>query len=204
MPVLLLQAPAPDETLPLTRIGGRPLAPPGFAWPACGECAAPLSFLAQARLRDASPSFADRLLLFFKCDGTLCAGGAPGSNANHTPCFALDGLAPLDPPDAPEGVSPAVRLLEGLRQVPYESTYEEARVLVTDPDFVYGHLGDPAESVSEFVPTCAKCDVPMQFVLQLEQGWDEETAMNFNGVTAFSYICPQCWEVGSSFVDDFY
>jgi hypothetical protein len=39
MPSLLLKADAPDPADLVTRVGGLPLAPVAFTWPACGECA---------------------------------------------------------------------------------------------------------------------------------------------------------------------
>ena len=48
------------------------------------------------------------------------------------------------------------------------------------------------------------CERPMRFVVQLEQGWDADTAMNFNGVTAFAYVCQSCPDTAAIFVDDFF
>ena len=41
----------------------------------------------------------------------------------------------------------------------------------------------------------------MHFVVQLEQGPDIETAFNFNGTTACAYLCAQCTDEASLFVD---
>ncbi|MFT3768184.1 MAG: DUF1963 domain-containing protein [Minicystis sp.] len=203
MPILLLKSDTTDEAELVTRIGGRPLAPSGFAWPACGECGSPMQFLAQILLRDADPSFADRLLLLFMCQAPpfLCASGAPGSSASFAVCVGVGRLAPCTPPrDAPY----ALRGIEGLMLRPFETPYEDARASVQPGEFVYGHLGDPAESVSKFVPSCPTCQAPMRFIVQLEEGWDAERAMNFNGVTAFAYACATCPDRAAIFVDDFF
>jgi hypothetical protein len=203
VPSLLLKADAPHPTDLVTRVGGRPLAPAGFAWPLCGECGAAMQFLAQVRLRDADPSLSDRLLLLFACQAPpfLCSSGAPGSSANFAVCVGLDDLAPCEPPD--EALH-ALRPVDGLIRRHFDGAYDDARAAVQPPDFVWGHVGDPADSVSGFVPSCPTCQSPMRFVVQLEQGWDADTAMNFNGVTAFAYVCPSCPDAAAIFVDDFF
>ena len=203
MPFLLLKGDAPDPEAIVTRVGGRPLAPLHFVWPTCGECGAAMQFLAQVRLSDAEPSWSDRLLLVFACQdpASLCACGEPGSSASFAVCVGLDDLAPREPPS--EALH-ALRPVDGLVCRPFEGAYEDARAAVQPPDFVFGHLGDPADSVSGFVPICPRCEGPMRFVVQLEQGWDADTAMSFNGVTAFAYACAACPETAAFFVDDFF
>lgn len=71
-------------------------------------------------------------------------------------------------------------------------------------DFVWGHVGGEADSVSKFVPECTACGRAMQFVVQLEQGPVLDTAFNFNGTTACAYLCIGCFGQGTFFVDDFY
>jgi hypothetical protein len=162
-----------------------------------------MQFLAQVRLPDADPSLPDRLLLLFSCQAPpfLCSSGAPGPSANLAVCVGLDDLAPCEPPP---GAVHALRPVDGLLCRRFDAAYDDARAGVEPPDFVFGHLGDPADSVSAFVPICPTCNAPMRFVVQLEQGWDADTAMNFNGVTAFAYVCPSCPPAATLFVDNFF
>ncbi len=199
---MLVTAPLPDEALPITRLGGRPLAPPRFEWPHCKSCSHPLQFLAQVRLRDVDAAWPDRLLLLFACatPDTYCEVGRADSDGNHVACVETLGSSPLSPP-APQ----SLRRIEGVSLVPFESDYEAAREeMGTATRFVYGQVGEPATSVSGFVPDCGSCQEPMRFVAQLEEGPDAETQFPFNGTTGFAYVCSKCFEHAAMFVDDFF
>jgi hypothetical protein len=202
MSSMLVTAPLPDEAAPLTRLGGRPLAPAEFVWPRCASCKQPLQFLAQVRLRDVDVNWPDRLLLLFACVtvDTFCEVNKPDSEGNHAACVDAVGSSLVTPP-----TPLAMRRLEGVSLVPFDSDYEVARdELSTATTFVYGQVGEPATSVSGFVPACAACREPMQFVAQLEEGPDADSQFPFNGTTGFAYVCGACFQHAALFIDDFY
>jgi hypothetical protein len=162
----------------------------------------PMQFMAQIHLADAESSFPDALLLLFMCaePASLCEVGPPRAAGNRALCVARRDLALASPP---EGAGHALRDLEALRLVDLVGSYEEARLKVGPGEFVWGHVGEPAQSVSKHIPQCDQCGRAMRFVVELEQGPNEETAFNFNGVTAFAYACGACL-TAVLFIDDFF
>lgn len=195
---LLIAEEAPDPVAPVTRVGGAPLAPLGATWPRCATCGGPLRFLAQVRL---DRSFAPRegLLLAFLCPRVeTCAGFLAGGGANHATVVSLAELVPMMAPDEPDT---RLAFVAGAR-------LETAEVEVDDPLFAYdearerwggvarqrqvlGRLGGPCGLIDHAPPVCA-CGAVMEQVVQLEEGPDHETAMNFAGGCGFAFVCGAC------------
>lgn len=206
MPRLLIATAPPDERLPITRTGGRPLLPEGMDWPCCGECSEPMQFLAQVALRDADDAFPERLLLVFMCnsanDCTTWEHDSGASLAFAVPCVAL---SIMDPPADPTRI---VRDVDGVSFEAYEAAstdswtgeaYDRARSAFPGRRRdVLGHVGGPICCVNlDEGPTCPACSVEMRFVVQLEEGRYHETVMNFGGGSAFAFVCPACWSRGA-------
>lgn len=184
---------------PGTRTGGVPLVPPGFRWPRCHECDGPMQFLAQVRLDDID-SAESGLLSIFMCqnDPGLCDEWDATSGGNRAFVFELDQLTPAAVPPG-DNV-----LLEETSEVAYvplndSEDYGEARERwrvesgrpVRD---VLGQLGGlPAWLQFDETPTCAVCDLPMSFVVQIEEGHDYQTAINFGGGgCGYGFRCRSC------------
>ncbi|MFO0600252.1 MAG: hypothetical protein U0228_33390 [Myxococcaceae bacterium] len=181
-------APRFAETEPSTRLGGRPLAPSGYSWPACGDCDQPLQFLAQ--LRDG-----DALLLLFSCPDVGCVvGGGPRLPTNHVARVPAAGGALVANEERPPLPFTTVTARSFDQAA---NPYDEARLAAGA--FVYGMLGGELDSVSEHRPRCPSCAVEMRFVASLEEG----RLFNFAGVQAFVFTCDTC---GASelYVDDFF
>jgi len=92
---LMLLSGAADEKKVSTRIGGRPLMPPGRDWPRCAQHGEPMLFIAQIRLPDVGDSrLPGRLLLIFQCDVEpgLCESWDPDAGANAALLVPFVGL----------------------------------------------------------------------------------------------------------------
>ncbi|WP_241519035.1 hypothetical protein [Streptomyces sp. CB03238] len=59
---------------------------------------------------------------------------------------------------------------------------------------VLGQIGGvPAWVQRDETPTCPSCDQPMPLIVQLEEGPDHSTAMNFGGCgSAYAFACEPC------------
>lgn len=162
-----------------------------------------MQFMAQVHLPDADAALPDRLALLFMCmsPSGVCATWEP-FGANLVLIVPLDGQLHSPPADATH----ALRELEGVELRPFAvapdaefdgEAYEEARGAIDPRRFVLGHVGDPSGSVNEVIPNCPRCQQPMRFVVQLEEGSNHETAMNFGGGTAFAFVCAGCPNSGA-------
>ncbi|WP_159672502.1 hypothetical protein [Streptomyces mexicanus] len=120
--------------------------------------------------------------------------------AHQALLFPTDGLQPLPQPD---DVDQDLLLLGSVRAV--------SLVHVDEPDYdkaseewsarnahsassVLGHFGGrPAWIQGDETPSCLSCAPPMSLVVQLEEGPDHSTAMNFGGCGgAYAFACELC------------
>ncbi|MEM7343152.1 MAG: hypothetical protein AAF485_02835 [Chloroflexota bacterium] len=176
-----------------TSFGGRPVKNKDqpFQWPICSLCELPMQFLGKVLGND-------ELHQIFMCqnDPGMCDDWDANGGAN-----AVIITKPIELEFVPvpaEGVT--------LRETEYSaavvefeaSTYEEARNewvknnSVSRREVLGQILGQPSWIQGEDIPVCNHCHKPMQFMVQLEQGPDWKTEMNFGGGGAaylFSCAC---------------
>ncbi|MFF4287247.1 DUF1963 domain-containing protein [Streptomyces sp. NPDC001633] len=205
MTTLLIDAgPTAPESL-VTRTGGVPLAPAGTEWPCCASCEGPMQFLAQVILnnRDAGAAEGKRgILALFACqnDPGMCNDWEPFSGGNRALLFPM---ADLDPLPRPEGAEQTLLVLGAVRAADLvqeaDDNYELARETWAArserlDSSVLGQLGgDPAWIQGDETPSCPSCAGTMPFVVQLEEGPDHSTAMNFGGGgCAYAFACEPC------------
>ncbi|MFF2205934.1 DUF1963 domain-containing protein [Streptomyces sp. NPDC058145] len=194
---------APDSLV--TRTGGVPLAPAGTEWPCCASCEGPMQFLAQVVLNDLDGGAAESkraVLALFACqnDPGMCSDWEPTSGGNRALLFPLDGLESLP---RPEGAEEALLVLGDVRAVDLEQESEDDYDLAREAwaarserpeSSVLGQLGGrPAWIQGDETPSCSSCAGTMPFVVQLEEGPDHSTAMNFGGAgCAYAFACQPC------------
>ncbi|MCX4689562.1 YwqG family protein [Kitasatospora purpeofusca] len=210
---------AADATV--TRIGGVPLAPPGTPWPSCGDCGGPMQFLAQIVLdwsgaaATGGPGQQDRLLVLFACQNRpgVCQDWEARSGANLALVLPAQGLVPIPLPvptdlDQGEDYDPdededEVLLLGATRAAepqvfPDASDFDSARAAWAartgrPRNHVLGQLnGTPAWLQYDQTPSCATCAEPMRLAVQLQEGPDPLTAMNFGSGRAYAFTCSAC------------
>ncbi len=163
-----------------------------------------MQFLAQVVLDDLGKEVKDwGVLALFACqnDPGMCDDWAPDSGGNQALLFSSDGLEPLPLPDG--DVDEAVLLLGSVRAVSLEQVdepdYDDAREAWAASNdrpasAVLGQLGGiPAWIQNDETPSCPSCAAPMPLVVQLEEGPDHSTAMNFGGCGgAYAFACEPC------------
>ncbi|GAA1075901.1 MULTISPECIES: hypothetical protein [Kitasatospora] len=196
---------APDA--PVTRTGGVPLAPAGTAWPHCATCGGPMQFLAQVLLDDlgrhTGTGAADgrALLALFMCqnDPGGCQEWDARAGGNLALLLPVGGSGPLPLPPLPDDHDEDdgdPRQLGAVRAVAYRpdpgGDYEAARLGRPD-EALLGQLGGgPAWLQYDQTPDCPSCDRAMAMVVQLEEGPDHLTAMNFGSGSAYAFACEPC------------
>ncbi|MFI9366712.1 DUF1963 domain-containing protein [Kitasatospora sp. NPDC053057] len=191
----------------MTRTGGVPLAPPDTEWPTCSTCGGPMQFLAQVLLDDVrngvDSAGRDRgVLALFACqnDPGMCEDWDPTAGGNRALLLPSHGLQPLPLPQLDDE---SVLVLGAVRAVTTEhegeADYDQARetwaARTGRPDTeVLGQLGGtPAWIQGDETPTCPQCARPMPLAVQLEEGPDHSTAMNFGaGGCAYAFTCEPC------------
>lgn len=199
MPRLMIATPDPDPQQPLTRTGGRPLAPPTLAWPTCRRCQGPMQFVAQIRLSDAAdPALPDGLLLVFLCQNNpgVCEEWDANAGGNHARVVPVHGLHLLSPP---EGGETLLKETYGASLVELASdSYGGARGdwaarSGRSPRDVLGQVGGQPQWLQlDDTPVCSACGQAMRFVAQLEEGPRYETSINFGGGAGFAFACVAC------------
>ncbi len=186
---LLVAKPAPEETASVTRIGGRPVAPPGTAWPTCKECKGPMQFVAQIRLSELrDPALADRLLLIFQCQNKpgMCDDWSAESGANRALLVAPGGT-PLAPP---AGKATALSRTDGVGLEPLPAGADYGDVVGGRPEVLGQAGGSPAWIQADETPTCS-CGKPMRFVVQLEDRGGG--GINFGDAgCGYGFVCSTC------------
>jgi uncharacterized protein YwqG len=192
-----------DVRAAVTRTGGIPLAPSGFSWPTCAECAGPMQFVAQVLLGDLAPRAEDQhqrgLLSIFMCqnDPGLCEEWDPSSGGNRALLFTTGELMPAA---VPPGDDTLLQEACGISVSTVDAaTYGEARSSWSrEKDqplrHVLGQLGGvPGWIQNDETPTCPVCAASMRFVVQLEEGHDHTTSLNFGGGgCAYAFACEPC------------
>ncbi|MFH8629064.1 DUF1963 domain-containing protein [Streptomyces lydicus] len=196
---------APDALV--TRTGGVPLAGVGTEWPCCSSCEGPMQFLAQVVLDDLGEEERESkgkggVLALFACqnDPGMCDDWEPRSGGNRALLFPLDGLGPIP---LPEGDDEAPLVLGDVRAVVLEreseDDYDLARAAWAarserPKSSVLGQLGGrPAWIQADETPSCPSCARTMPFIVQLEEGPDHSTSMNFGGAgSAYAFACEPC------------
>ncbi|MCP3785351.1 YwqG family protein [Micromonospora sp. A3M-1-15] len=189
--------PAADDAFG-TRTGGVPHVPPGFEWPRCRECAGPMQFLAQVNLADVEPGSVG-LLSVFMCqnDPGLCDEWDPSAGGNRAFIFLADAAHTRTPPG--DGIT----LLDEACAVEFEDIAAEDYLDAPERWHqrsgrpvreVLGQLGgQPAWLQNDETPTCSSCAEPMAFVVQLEEGHDHRTSINFGGGgCGYAFYCRAC------------
>ncbi len=194
---LLIGVEPPAEEVIATRVGGRPLMPSGATWPLCRSCGDELQFHAQVLLDDRS------LLLLFMCSSPgnpdapkACGTFHPSYGASHAIVVPTTELALL----TSASNRSLLRFSAGasIEHVPAEHdpedpegvAYDLARVARPDPRNVLGQLGGVYDGLLD-PPQCA-CGAPMKYAVQLEQGPDAATEMNFAGGCLYAFRCERC------------
>ncbi|MEW2260650.1 DUF1963 domain-containing protein [Streptomyces sp. NPDC047869] len=200
----MIDAGAVSPTAPVTRTGGVPLAPAETPWPCCASCSGPMQFLAQVVLDDLQDGPEHRgFLALFACqnDPGMCGDWERDSGGNQALLFPADGLEPLAQPA--DDVDEALLLLGSVRAVSlvqmdqpdYDQAGEEWTARSDRPrSSVLGQLGgEPAWIQNDETPSCPSCALPMPLIVQLEEGPDHSTAMNFGGCgSGYAFACEPC------------
>jgi hypothetical protein len=173
----------------VSRSGGVPLVPADLAWPGCATCGRPLQFLVQL-LPDDVPGL-DHLLLIFMCqnDPGMCDEWEPFAGGNRAYLVPQADLAPAEPPAVGE------TRLDGVTRLTFEPAVS------SNADRALGWVdGQPDWIQDDETPACPRCDAPMTFVAQLEEG---PSGMNFGGGgCGYAFVCVHClqaaflWQCG--------
>lgn len=110
----------------VTRIGGIPLVPAGFSWPACRACAGPMQFLAQVMLGDLGAGSWQGVLSVFMCGGDpgMCEEWDAAAGGNRALVFAGGSLAPAAVPAGPAAMLGEV---SAVQYVAVDADYDDAR-----------------------------------------------------------------------------
>ena len=144
-----------------------------------------MQFLGQIALEDHD---AKRVVLLFMCqnDPGLCDEWDADSGGNRAIIVTTDGAGRLA--EAPQGGLAVREAAYGARVEDIDSgSYGEASQQWAQrnncsPLQVLGQMGgDPSWIQADETPTCDTCGQHMQFLVQLEEGPDYKTAMNFGG-----------------------
>lgn len=192
MPRLMLQATAPDEERPATRIGGRPLAPIGTLWPMCGRCDGAMQFIAQVRLIEVNEKgVPPGLLLLFHCQNrpSECDEWDAESGGNAAVRVPERGAVLLEPL-----VTSRKTLLDDMDGVKLGNLTGSYAQQVEKDDAVLGLLGgEPVWLQGDETPACSKCEQPMRLAVQLEDRGGG--GINFgDGGRGYGFVCSKCPE----------
>ncbi|MFP3891826.1 hypothetical protein [uncultured Ralstonia sp.] len=198
MVTLLLNTSAPDEHVVQTRFGGRPLVPADgqFVWPCCATCKQPMQFQGQIGV-GATAEHPAGLLLMFMCqnDPGCCDEWAPDGGGNCALFVAGTRLVLAEPPA--EGLTLRETTYGARTEVQDAEDYEAARRQWCERTGspgrqVLGQLyGMPLWLQADETPACPACGAPMRLAVQLEEGPDAHTAMNFGSGCAYLFQCGQ-------------
>jgi hypothetical protein len=199
MASLLLKAPAPIESRPDLRIGGRPMLH-GQSWPHCGHCESALKFIAQVPLRVViAPNVPDELLLMF-----ICASGNPACRTSAG-IRANAGVRTPRSAGMPSPIPGNDRTLllpdsDGARLAffPLGSEVNERvrnyNVAMNHHPMgtVLGQCGElPVWIQEDETPTCQSCGVRMRFAVQLEATGGGGIPLGDAGC-AYGFVCLRC------------
>ena len=198
-----------DDTAPVTRSGGLPLAPEDFEWPMCASCRGPMMFVAQLQLADLARfepvqhAKAEGLLAIWMCleDPGMCESWSPVDGSNAARIFPAAQLRPVSPPRT-GARNPDALLPPEPRAVTYEQVqaegYDEARVQWTGsvdestPAVLGGLGGAPSWLQGDETPKCPSCENLMSFTAHLEEVQGSATDGVFGGGCAYVFHCQPC------------
>jgi len=157
-------------------MGGVPLVPEGFEWPACRTCGGAMQFLAHLPLDTGTIS-----VFYCQNDPGMCDEWDATAGGTRAYVFS-DPLRPAVVPD--EGVT-LLRGTTGLRLQPEEAPAQAP---------IMGRVGgDPDWLQSDETPLCSGCTSPMRFTAELKEGHDYTTAANFGGGgRGYVFRCDHC------------
>ncbi|WP_203914845.1 hypothetical protein [Rhizocola hellebori] len=174
---------APVADSHVSRTGGIPLVTADFVWPTCAKCKGAMQFIVQLLPDDVSEL--ERSLLVFMCqnDPGMCDDWNPRSGANKSYLFPVGELRAAQVPA--EGVT-TLSAVSGMRlegEAPADA-------------HVIGRVGGKPEWIqADETPGCPKCGDYMDFLVQLQQGHDHTTAVNFGGDgLGYAFVCKPCQE----------
>lgn len=128
MAALMVYAGAVAGDARVTRIGGIPLVPAGFSWPAGRACAGPMQFLAQVMLGDLGAGSWQGVLSVFMCGGDpgMCEEWDAAAGGNRALVFAGGSLAPAAVPAGPAAMLGEV---SAVQYVAVDADYDDAPCL---------------------------------------------------------------------------
>jgi hypothetical protein len=196
----MLYAGPADREAPGTRTGGVPHVPSAFEWPRCRECDGPMQFLAQVSMTDADADAGGTgLLSIFMCqnDPGLCDEWDATAGGNRAFVFDAGAVRVATPPGDGE------TLREDCSAIRFENSdvddYLEASQRWHEQTGrpqreVLGQIGGQAAWLqNDETPDCDACARPMTFVVQLEEGHEYRTSMNFGGGgCGYGFRCETC------------
>lgn len=164
-----------------------------------------MQFVGQVLLKDLSPHRRDQgarepgLLSLFMCqnDPGLCEEWDPSSGGNKALLFSTGDLSPAVVPPSETTLLPEAC---GTSTIAVDAgTYGEARSSWSKTEDrplrdVLGQLGGTSHWLQhDETPACPSCREPMDFLVQLEEGHDHDTALNFGGGgSAYAFACEPC------------
>jgi hypothetical protein len=153
---------------------------------------------AQIRLDDVEPDAADLLSIFMsQNDPGMCDEWDPGAGGNRALVFGTDvvGTAAVPEEDVTLLAETAAVGFVTVESDDYLDACERwSRETVRSVREVLGHVGGrPACLQYDETPICGTCDLPMSFVVQLEEGSDHQTSINFGGGgCGYGFRCNTC------------
>ena len=189
--LLTLAGPVADDA-PGSRTGGIPLVPADFTWPVCARCQGAMRFIAQVDLDET-------MLSIFMCDNDpgTCESWDPASGANEAHLFDRTGLTVAAVPetgvtrlDATDRITSTTMSADDY----YDAREQWAQSTGRPENEVLGKLGGAPDWIqSDETPRCTSCGNPMTFAVELEEGPDFRTAINFGGGgCGYAFSCAPC------------
>lgn len=179
----------PDAHTP--RTGGVPLVPVGFEWPVCRTCGGAMMFLAHL------PS-AEGAVAVFMCqnDPGLCQEWDPAFGGNAAYVFTGALVAAVVPAAGETRLAEVSALETSDVDAAGYTTAREGWAAATGRSVreALGKLGGAPEWIQgDETPVCPGCGAPMDFGVQLEEGRDPRTGMNFGGGgCGYVFACGPC------------
>ncbi|MFB2648012.1 hypothetical protein [Shewanella mangrovisoli] len=174
-----------------TSFGGKPVKNKGedFHWPTCACCNLPMQFLAKI-------SVEEELHQIFMCqnDPGMCDDSDADGGGNAVIVIKPFDLEFVQVPSEGKTLRDTAHSAQvvSVDGDDYEAARREwAEKNGVSPREVLGQIsGEPAWIQGDETPNCTACNEPMEFVVQLEQGPNWETEMNFGGGgVAYSFVC---------------
>jgi hypothetical protein len=183
----------------LTKMGGKPLAPPNTQWVSCRVCGAWMQFLGQIDLEATAIKEVckrKQLLLIFMCSNNpgLCDEWDADLGGNAAILVSKTNLASLEPPcDKEEFLSEEILLT--LDECD-DSADTYCDILNQSQNQICGKIGgEPLWIQDDETPICS-CGARMTFVFQLE--YSAEVQFGDSG-SGYGFVCSVCQQ-GAKFL----